>query len=187
MRLTRRTILALLPLAGCGQPPTVEPVTMPRSGEPAGAGDPTRAALISARSAFADQRSLVGHPAAAARALGQLEFLAAELNTGGRWIGVQPIVPITLQQARAEARAALGFRIDAPAQLAVDSLYGAAEALDGGNGAAAAAALAPFVANGDGAAAVGRLANLPPLPRAQQATAIAYNEMWQRERQREVR
>jgi hypothetical protein len=181
MRIPCRTLLALTLLAGCGQPPTaptVEPVTMPRSALVSGAGDSNFAALTHARSALADTSALAGRPAEAAQALAEQEFLAAA-TASGVVAGLPQQVPLVLQRGRAEARAALGFRTDAPAQLAVDALYGAAEALRTNNQAGAAAAMAPLAADGNGAAAVARLNRLPPLPQSSQGLAIAYNAVQQ--------
>ena len=180
MRIPRRTLLALTLLAGCGQPtaPTVESVSLPRSAMVSGAGDPTFAALTHARSALADTSALAGRPAEAAQALAEQEYLAA-VTTSGVLAGLPQQVPLVLQRGRAEARAALGFRADAPAQQAVNALYGAAEALRGGNQAGAADALAPLTTDGNGAAAVATLNRLPPLPHSSQGLAIAYNAVQQ--------
>lgn len=179
MRPTQAALLAFIGMAGCAMPstqPTVEVVTMPRSGMPTGAGDYNRAALSHARSAFLDIPAMHGKPDRAAFALGELEYLAA-ITATPIFDGVAPTVPIVLQRGRAEARAALGFKPDAPAQLAIDALYGTSEALLSGNRQAAAAAIAPLTLDGNGEAALGRLAALPPLPQVVQGLAIAHNEI----------
>jgi hypothetical protein len=187
MRLPRRSALTLLLAAGCApMAPSapVETVSLPRSGFPVGAGDPTRAAILSSSYAFGRPAALQGDPAAAARALAQLEYLTAELGSGGAWRDMDPLVSVELRQAREEARAGLGFRPNASAQTAVDALYGTSEALRANSRPAAAAAIAPLAQPGGGDAALMRLAALPPLPRAAAATARARDALNRRDSDR---
>ncbi|GAA0597507.1 hypothetical protein GCM10009416_39680 [Craurococcus roseus] len=58
----------------------------------------------------------------------------------------------------------------------MDAFYTASRALVAGNAAAAERALPP-PAFGDGRATLGRLADLPPLPRTGTATALAEREL----------
>jgi hypothetical protein len=184
MRLPRRNVLTLLLATGCAPLAPSAPAefaTLPQAGRPVGAGDPTRAAILSSSYAFGRPSSLQGNPVAAARALGQLEYLTAELGSGGAWRDMDPLVSVELRQAREESRAALGFRREASAQVAVDALFGASEALRGNNRAAALAALAPLARPGGAEAALARLAALPPLPRAASATARARDALNRRD------
>ncbi|MBS7811935.1 hypothetical protein [Roseococcus pinisoli] len=134
-----------------------------------GAGDPTRAAVSRAAFAFANQAGLQGRPGEAARAIADMEFLAVSLPTDPRFQQRDPLLPVRLQQARAEWRRALGIPEGQPAQPVVDGLYTVWRAMRAGDQAAAAAALSPTLIPPGGAAVLARLAALPPLPQ----TALA--------------
>ncbi|MDO9500527.1 hypothetical protein [Falsiroseomonas sp.] len=188
MRLRLAALAAgLLLAAGCAPMPPPEFVNLPPSAESPGAGDPTRGAILASSYAFGTPSSLAGDPAAAAEALAQLEYLTAELGFGGAWRDMHPLVSTELRLARAEARAALGFRQEASAQDAVDSLYGASAALRRGDRAAAGTRLAPLAGPGGADAALARLADLPPLPRAAAATARARDALNRRDSNRNQR
>jgi hypothetical protein len=141
-----------------------------------GAGDPTRAAILNTAYAFGTPASLAGRPADAARAVAQLEYLATEIPTGARWREFDPTVGLELEQARREERAALGIAPQAPPQAVIDALYGTSRALRAGDTAAAQRLLAPPVFPA-GQQTLQRLANLPPLPIANQATSRAASEL----------
>ncbi len=142
-----------------------------------GAGDPTRGAILGASAAFGRPAALAGRPDAAARAVAQLEYLAVEINNGPRWRGFNPTVGMQLQDARQEARSALGIAGNAPPQAVIDALFAASRALAAGNAGAAQAVLVPPVFSAGGPATLQRLAQLPPLPRAAVATSRAEAEM----------
>jgi hypothetical protein len=162
----------LLLMGACAMPPPQASVVMPEQAVWRGAGDPARGAILSSAYVFGQPATVAGNPAAAAEALGQLEFLAVELATGGRWQGgFDPLVVPLMQQGRAEARAAMGVRPDAAPQNAINAWYIAAAALRAGDRGAAEAALAPVVA--EPPATLQRLAALPYLPRAAAATGRA--------------
>ncbi len=175
----RRCLLAaLLALAGCGAPRPY--AALPRDAV-TGAGDPTRAAVIEAAYAFA------GHPAGpeGARAAAEVEHLATEIPGGPRWIDFNPTIALGLEAARAELRQALGIAPDAPPQAVVDGLFAASRALRQGDSAAARAALsAP--AFPDGALTLGRLEDLPDLPRTRSATALAERELYRVEQDNQI-
>jgi hypothetical protein len=175
----RRRLLLLLPLAACAALPAEEVVVLPSSERRPGGPEPTPEIIQAAQRAFADPAHLAGHPAAAAEALWRLEYLAAVLGNGGPARDLDPRVAIALRQGRAEARAALGLRADAPPQAAVDALFACAAALRAGERAGAAAALAPVAA--DAAASLARLAALPPLPLARAGTEAAWVALQRRE------
>ncbi len=103
------SIPLLLLLGACAAMPPPQPsLTLPETATFRGAGDPTRGAILSSAHGFARPATVVGNPAAAAEAMGQLEFLAVELAVGGRWQGgFDALVPTMLAQGRAEARAAM--------------------------------------------------------------------------------
>lgn len=155
-------LLALTLLAGCADYVAPDPVRLPRDSVE-GAGDPTRAAVSRSAYAFANQAALAGRPAEMARAIADMEFLAAALPFDPRYQQRDPLLPWQLAQGRAEWRAALGIPADQPAQPVIDSLYAMARApaKDG-------MPPGPLAA---GAAA--RLADMPPLPQTARAAAAA--------------
>lgn len=184
MRPTRRALLPLLLApAACALPPPVPGVRLPAEAPIAqGVTDPGRSAILSTAYVFNQPSSIAGNPAAAAEALGNLEFLAAHVASDQYYRDFDPLVAPLLAQGRDEARAVMGFRPGAPSQVALDSLYGTSAALRSGNRTRAEAALGPLLARpGQEAAVLSRLAALPPLPRAAWATARAQNALRQRD------
>jgi hypothetical protein len=163
-----------LPLLACGGP--VPPHASLPPDAVFGAGDPTRAAIISSAYAFNTPASLARRPAEAARAAAQVEHLATEIPYGPRWVEFSPLIGRELVAARGELRSALGVSPDAPPQAVVDALYAASRALGAGDAPGAARALPP-PAFRDGSATLARLASLPPLPRTGIATALTEREM----------
>ncbi|WP_424813167.1 hypothetical protein [Roseococcus sp. YIM B11640] len=136
-----------------------------------GAGDPLRSSVIAAASAFASPGSLP--PAAAARSIARMEFLAANLPGSPTLRSSPPTLQPQLDIARAEWRGALGIAPDAPAQPVIDGLYAAGRALDAGQNAAAAAALSAPPFQRGGPATLAQLSSLPPLPRTAAAALAA--------------
>ena len=179
MRPAAAAVLALssLLLAACGMSPPVPPAyaSLPVDAT-VGAGDPTRAAIVSSAYAFNTPASLARRPGDAARAVAQVEHLVTEIPYGPRWVEFSPSVGRELVAARGELRAALGVSPDAPPQAVVDALYAASRALAVGDRAAAEQALPP-PAFRDGRATLARLASLPPLPRTGTATALTDREL----------
>ncbi len=153
-------LVALALLAGCADYVAPDPVRLPRDSVE-GAGDPTRAAVSRTSYAFANQAALAGRPAEMARAIADMEFLAAALPFDPRYQQRDPLLPWQLAQGRAEWRAALGIAPNQPAQPVIDSLYAMARA----PGAMPGEPLAPEAAQ--------RLADMPPLPETARAAAAA--------------
>ena len=171
--------LALLLLAGAcagGQGGVPQGASLPEDAV-TGAGDPARAAILGSAYAFGHPASLAGRPEAAARAAAQVEYLAAEIPTGPRWVEYSPVVGLALRDARAELRTALGIAPAASSQAVVDALYAASRALRQGDAEAAGQALRRPALATDGDAVLHRLAALPALPRTGAATALAQQEM----------
>jgi hypothetical protein len=169
----RRLALLALPglaLAACGDGPAFQQASLPR-GFVDGAGDPLRAAVLQANAAFSNQAALQGNPAAAARALAEMEFLAIQFPGNPTVPGNTGMVQPMLFGARSEWRRALGVSHEVPAQPVINALFGAARALDAGDRAAAAAALPRDVFPAGGEATLARLAALPPLPQTAAAAA----------------
>jgi len=176
----RRLVLLMLALAACGPlPPRPQPVTLPESAMPQGVGDPARGAILSASYVFGQPSAIAGNPAAGAEAIAQLEFLAVDLETDQRWIGMNPLVAPLLAQGRAEMRAYFGIPQSAPPQRVIDVFYGAAVALRAGNRQAAGALLAPLVGPERVAPLLEQLTAFPYLPRAASALAQARIGMMQ--------
>lgn len=181
-----RPAVALLLLTAACAAPMAAPhtgIVLPPSAEGPGAGDPTRGAILASAYVFGQPSSVAGDPAAAATALGQLEYLAVEIPTGPTWRDFDPLVAPMLQQGRAEARQAMGLRPGASGQSAVDGLYAAAAALRAGDRARAEAALAPIAPQPG--VTLARLAALPYLPNAAAATTAAQRALTTRERRRD--
>jgi hypothetical protein len=177
-RLPRRRVIAL-PLAllsACEAVPAPPSVSLPPDAVQ-GAGDPTRAAIITTANVFAAPGSIAGRPALAARAAAQLEYLAVEVATGPRWVGFSPLVSLEFKKAQPELRAALGIDPAAAPQAVIDSLYAASRALAAGDRAAVERILGPPLYPAGAAATLQRLAEMPYLPHANYATASALREM----------
>jgi len=179
IRATRYAGIVLLAAAtGCAPPSPqarLDWVSLPADAV-VGAGDPTRAAIINTAYVFGTPSSVAGNPADAARAVAQLEYLASEIPTGPRWREFDPTVGLALRQAREEERAALGIAPQAPPQAVIDALFAASRALRAGDQAAVQRILSPPVFP-NGALTLQRLASLPFLPTANQATSRAAAEM----------
>jgi hypothetical protein len=109
--LRRTAPVLLLLLAACGAQPRVPVagVTIPPPAD-RGITDPTRSAILSSAYVFGQPSTVAGNPAAAAEAIGQLEYLAVEIPTGPRWQDLDAIVAPMLAMGRDEARAAMGVR-----------------------------------------------------------------------------
>ncbi|GGI98385.1 hypothetical protein [Neoroseomonas lacus] len=90
--------------------------------------DPIRRAGQEAASFFRSPEA--NKPAAAARAIADTEFLAANVPVGPRWRSSSPTAITQLAQARNQGRAALDIPASAPAQGVIDGLLAAAAALD---------------------------------------------------------
>jgi hypothetical protein len=156
--------------AGPGVPP--QPVTTLPSGYLLGAGDPTRGAILQASFAFARPARLHGRPDQAARAVMSLEHIAVAVPNDQTYRAFSPLVGVQLAQGRDEVRGLLGIAPDAPPQAVIDALSASAEALRGGDQAAAARALPRAVAP-DPARTLAMLDRMPPAPVAARATTAA--------------
>lgn len=155
-----------LGLAACG--PIPPGASLPRDAVE-GSGDPTRSTILRSAFLFNQPALMAGQPAEAARAIAGMEYLAAEIPAGPRWVEFQPQVTFELARARAEWREALGIAPEALPQPVVDSLYAVARG-------AGAEALPPAVFP-QPAATFARLAALPPLPRTALAAAETQQEL----------
>ena len=82
--------------------------------------------------AFASSANTRDNPVDAIKAVIALEYLSGELRANPRWVGMDLSVKQRMAQARQEVRQILGIRPDAPPQLVVNALLGAAESLEFG-------------------------------------------------------
>jgi hypothetical protein len=154
----------------------------PLSRVPPGLGvvsaDPMPVLVAEAAAAFADAgRSLAGNPASTARAVGRIEFIAAELRRDPRWAPLPAPVESELRTARLEWRAALGIRAGADADAVATLLGRAATALAAGDTRGAAALLDPAVFEPGGVVTLARLAAPGPLPQSRIASGLARDEV----------
>jgi hypothetical protein len=167
-----RSFLLMLPLlAACAQP-LPDTARLPRDAV-VGAGDPMRTAVITANAVFAQRSPAAGHPADAARAIAQMEFLAVDLPQNMSLTTASATLVPDLNIARREWREVLDIAPDAPAQPVINALYAAGRALDAGNAEAAAAALPASIFRKGGSATVAQLGALPRMPNTAAAVATA--------------
>jgi hypothetical protein len=162
----RRTILlGTLAIAACG--PVTPPPTIPVSAAPGERViDPIVRAGNNATAFF--RRPQPNQPAAAARAIADIEFLAGAVPADPRW-QTAGSAQIQLTQARNQARQALGIPRTAPAQGVIDGLTRAADALDANDRAAAAQALPAAIFTAGPEQTLRRLAQPPRIPSASAA------------------
>lgn len=174
MRHPRRLLPALaIAFAACAEGGGLPPIRME-----GGIGvDQSAQAINRARDAFATPARLRGRPAAAARAVADVEFLAVDLQRL-RFVGADPLVGPSMLAARSELRGVLDIDPQAPPQPVIDALLAAAAAIDGG-GDPIPALTRPFFRAGASATLV-RLNAMPPVPRTTEATARALGMIEQR-------
>lgn len=131
-------VLLLLGAAACA--PQGPAPTLPRSLAPgAAAGDPVVPVGIDMASFFRNPQP--NRPAEAARAIADLEWLADSLPRNPRWQNASSVGLNGLQQARWEARTALGIPRSASGQAVITGLAAAAAAIEANDQAALARAL----------------------------------------------
>jgi hypothetical protein len=181
--MSRAPLALLLALAACGPaPPRQAAVTLPPTAQGDGITDPARSAILSTAYVFGQPSSVAGDPASAAEALARLEYLAVELDTGPRWVDLDPLVAPDLARARSETRATFGLDPAAPPQRAMDALFGTAAALRAGEPDRARAALATLTGAERAPRTLQQFAALPALPVTQVATARAQQALTRRDR-----
>ncbi|WP_157967108.1 hypothetical protein [Elioraea thermophila] len=134
--------------------------------------DPVATSVASASYYLRSPGALTARPALAAQVVAQYEFAALELE-GLRFVGVNPLSQILMRQGRAELRAILGVRPDAPPEAVIRSLVAAAGALARQDRAAAEAAIAPTVFVKPPAEVLVLLDDMPAAVQAGRAAAFA--------------
>ena len=165
----RRTALMLaLTIASCG--PSGPPPSLPQSlgGSDAMVGrDPI---VVVGQEVVAFYRNPQSNqPAAAARAIAELEWLADTLPNNPRWMTASDVGINSLIESRWTARRALGIPQSAPAQAVINGLAAAARAIDDNNSAALSAALPRSTFPLGPQQTVARLSQPPSLPDVMQA------------------
>jgi len=171
-------ILAVLLPAACA-PESLLPDTAILPPGVFGAADQDVPAMEYAEYVFSDSSRTYGNPAAGARAVLAMDYLAGALATSPRWANVGPETKFELLQAREQTRAAAGIAPNARSQAVVNSLVVASSELQAGDLAKAAAALNNPAFTGSPEQTLQRLANLPYLQMANISTNHAANEMFE--------
>ena len=72
--------------------------------------------------AFSSSRNTHDHPIETARSVAAVDYLAGELSSNPRWIGMSPFVQMEMLQARQQVRSAMGIDPNARSQFVIDSL-----------------------------------------------------------------
>ncbi|PZW43670.1 hypothetical protein C8P66_115135 [Humitalea rosea] len=166
----RTLLLSLLALAGCAPDPAASYL--------GGVGDPFRGAALNAPAQFGDLSATRGDPAAGARAIVQIEFLAdAFRNDPARGRQTDPIAQMRLDLARDAARRTLGIASFVSPDAVMVALREAARQIDAGSTARAEAALSRPGFDAGGAGTLQRLGSLPRLPEASIAAGAAAAEI----------
>lgn len=177
IRLLPLLLLAAM-LGACAEMRTPAPASRIPPGLGVVAGDPLPAMAAEAAASFRDAGAgLAGRPGAAARAIGQMEFLDTALRADPRWAPLPTAVETEIRTARLEWRAALGIRAGAAPEAVAASLGRAAIALGANDARMAAAALDPALFEPGGAVTLARLAAPGPLPASRSASALTEGEM----------
>ncbi|WP_338663177.1 hypothetical protein VQH23_23950 [Pararoseomonas sp. SCSIO 73927] len=173
----------LLVLAGCAAGDDTIPPVPPLAGQ--GTRGPAFNAIEGAAEAFGNPAALAGRPAEAAVAVSRLEWEAWAIPRERSFYTFSAITAPSLTAARYEVRQALGIAQDARPEVVIAAMEGAATALASGDRAAARGALpAPAFAPDT----LERLASLPRLPQANQATRRAQRDIeFGRDQDREER
>lgn len=158
----RRTALMLTLLATAACTPPGPPPTLPGASEAAVGRDPIVTVGQSVVGFFRAPQA--NQPAAAARAIAELEWLADTMPRNPRWQTASATGLNELAQARWEARRALGIPTNAPAQAVINGLSAASTAIEANNQTALAAALPASVFPLGPAGTVQKLSEPPSVP-----------------------
>ncbi len=177
MRILTIGLVFTASMAGCGPlPPPPDTARLPPG--VFGPLDQDVQATQYAQYAFADAARTYGNPVEGAQAVLAMDYVAGQLNTSPRWVGISAATQMELLQARVDTRAAVGIAPNAPSQLVVDSLVAARDDLASGHRDAAVSALDNPAFPAGGARTVEVLANLPYVRMANVATQHAAGELY---------
>lgn len=166
--MTRRSaiLLTLLATTACTQP---ERSTLPEGLGPQGAVSRDPSVTVGQDVVGFFRTPQANQPAAAARAIAELEWLADNLPSNPRYQTASATGLNELSQARWEARTALGIPRGASNQAVINGLAGAARAIEASNQQALAAALPRNVFTLGPQATVQRLSQPPSVPSVMEA------------------
>lgn len=172
MRLRPGVVLLPLAIAACEElrTPQALPPAVLTSGPASGA--PLREAVETTTADFANQGAgLAGRPAEAALALARFEAIEVEVANRRAWPALSPTIGYAMRTARDENRAAIGAAQQAASADVIQALGAAASRLRANDRAGAAAALRSPIFEPGGEVTLDRLAEVGPLPAAEQAMA----------------
>jgi len=127
--------------------------------------------------AFASPRRTHDDPIDAARAVIAVEYLADELPSNPRWVGLDVTSALGMVRARKDTRCVLGIVQDAPPRFVVDALLRLTAALGTGDQAEAIRVLGSPVFTLPPSQTLHILSNLPYIQSANIATLQAANEV----------
>ncbi len=173
MRGARLCMLLFLPLVACATLPATPATPYLPPGVFGVYQDNDVGGINYSAWAFASPASTRGNPLAAMRAVIALEYLPGELRENPRWVSMDIIVKMRMDQARGEVRQILGIPPDVSPQLVVNALLWASSALWAGDQAGALQALsAPWFTLGP-ERTLAQFANLPYVQNANLSTSRA--------------
>lgn len=159
-------MFAVLATAACTPP---EQTTLPEGLGPQGAVTQDPSVQVGQDVVGFFRAPQANQPAAAARAIAELEWLADNLPNNPRWQTSSATGLNELSQARWEARNALGIPRGASSQGVINGLAAASRAIEGNNQTALAAALPRNIFPLGPQATVQRLSQPPSVPSVMQA------------------
>ena len=114
--------VACLLLSACGYQTPLPDTAIAPAGAFGSNGDEDIAAINLASWAFSSSRNTHDHPIETARSVAAVDYLAGELSSNPRWIGMSPFVQMEMLQARQQVRSAMGIDPNARSQFVIDSL-----------------------------------------------------------------
>lgn len=172
-------VLAMvLGVSACGYQTPLPDTALAPDGAFGSNGDEDIAAINLASWAFSSSGNTRNRPIEAARSVAAVDYLAGELSSNPRWIGLSPFVQMEMLQAREQVRTAIGVLPNAGSQAVVNSLsrYAASLAENGDQAQAAQYLTNPIFTLGPRATEA-RLENLPFMSTTNVATQRASASM----------
>lgn len=161
-------VLLTLSLAACA--PSGPPPTLPQSLGGSGAIVGRDPIVVVGQEVVAFYRDpQPNQPAAAARAIAELEWLADTLPNNPRWMTASDVGINSLVESRWTARRALGISQSTPGQAVINGLAAAANAIDSNNQSGLSAALPRNIFPLGPQQTIARLSQPPSLPDVMQA------------------
>ena len=175
MTLRLAVVLPCLAITACVVQPPPDTASVPFAAF--GTLDNDMAAANQAAWAFAAPVRTANNPVDAARAAAGVDYLAGELSSNPRWIGLSPLTKQEMLQARADVRQALGIAPDARSQVVTNALLQFAWLWQQGDQPAAMQALAAPGFTWPPPQTLAVLANMPLIRSANVASIDAASQM----------